>query len=548
MLNKDQLDALNDAAGKMADPINEYLIADIARRVAGAGQLTSTAAYEVYRAQQLGLSRKEIEEKLKELLKVDKNHLEKLLTQSAEVGYNFDLANVPTYAVPFADNATVQQIVAAAVKLAQDDFTNITQTLGMIDHTGRAMPLQQAYRSAMDFAFKQVSTGAADYNTAIRQATKDVAAAGVRVIDYESGVHTSLEAAVRRCVMGGIGLMTEQIAQANHDMMGATGWEISAHAASAPDHEPIQGKQYTDAEFNALNNSLIRRIGTLNCGHVAFPIVYGVTKPQYTEEQLQQFREENAAGVTFEGKQYSMYEATQFQRRMERGIRRQKRIAVAAEAGGDKDKLLTSQIRLQTQRQNYKRFSKAADLRTQQERLDTVGFGRKESNAARAGAEGYYREWSKSVGTNNSAKTLAHFYDLKYNNSPEYELLQRYVRDVNAGWISPTAGFDNYSALYHRIETEIIGQKTSNGVTITGQSEHFMQRVLGTMTDPEKGKPRSGVSIEDIQDALFNPKSVDEPVARDDGLRSIKFRGAACDVTINPDSGSLIQTNPRKKR
>ena len=134
----------------------------------------------------------------------------------------------------------------------------------------------------MDFAFKQVSTGATDYNTAIRQATKHLAEKGVRTIDYESGVHTSLEAAVRRNVMGGLGLMQEQITQANHDAFGCDGWEISAHANSAPDHEPIQGKQYSDAAYTALNNSLVRRIGTLNCGHAAFPIILGVSTPQYT--------------------------------------------------------------------------------------------------------------------------------------------------------------------------------------------------------------------------------------------------------------------------
>ena len=71
----------------------------------------------------------------------------------------------------------------------------------------------------MDFAFKQVSTGAADYNTAIRQATKNLARVGLQTIDYESGVSTKLDAAVRRSVMGGVGLMQEQITQQNHDAM-----------------------------------------------------------------------------------------------------------------------------------------------------------------------------------------------------------------------------------------------------------------------------------------------------------------------------------------
>ena len=139
---------------------------------------------------------------------------------------------------------------------------------------GCVQPLQKVYHKCMDFAFMQVSTGAADYNTAIRQATKNLADKGVYVIEYGSGVHTSLEAAVRRNVMGGLGLMQEQISQRTHDDLGADGWEIDAHSNSAPDHEPIQGHQYSDADYAALNNSLIRRIGTLNCGH---PIILGVS-------------------------------------------------------------------------------------------------------------------------------------------------------------------------------------------------------------------------------------------------------------------------------
>lgn len=182
--------------------------------------------------------------------------------------------------------------------------------------------------------------------------------------------------------MGGLGLMQEQITQQNHDDLGCDGWEISAHAASAPDHEPIQGKQYSDAAYTALNNSLVRRIGTLNCGHAAFPIILGVNSPQYTTEELEKFRVDNEKGVTFDGKHYTCYQATQVQRKLERAIRRQKRRVLVDEAAGDKDKLLTDQIKLQRYRQEYARFSKAAGLRTQNERAQVAGFGSKE--AARA--------------------------------------------------------------------------------------------------------------------------------------------------------------------
>ena len=179
--------------------------------------------------------------------------------------------------------------------------------------------------------------------------------------------------------MGGLGLMNEQIEQQNHDDLGCDGWEISAHAASAPDHEPIQGKQYSDAEYTALNNSLVRRIGTLNCGHLAFPIILGVNSPQWTNEQLRRFREDNEKGITYQGKHYTLYEATQMQRRIETSMRGQKRKILIDEATGDKEKLQTDQIRLVRLSDEYKRFSKAAGLRTQQERALVAGVGRKQA-------------------------------------------------------------------------------------------------------------------------------------------------------------------------
>lgn len=383
MLTAEQIAALQDYAGQLTGPINDYLIRDIAERIAKAGQFTSTAQYQIWAAQQMGLSQVEIKKRLKKLLCVSNDEIKKLLTQSAEVGYRFDLKALPTAdAIPFAENHVLQEIVSAAVKLAQDDFTNITQTIGMVDPYGRALPLQQAYRNSMDFAFSQVATGAADYNTAVRLAVKNLSEKGIQTIDYQSGIHTSLEAAVRRSVMGGLGLMQEQISKQTHDDLGANGWEISAHAASAPDHEPIQGKQYSDEEYEALNNSLVRRIGTLNCGHSAFPIIFGVTPPQYTKEELEKYRLDNERGIDYAGKHYTMYEATQRQRRLEASMRRQKRRILADEATGDQEKKQQDQIKLQVLNQEYRRFSKAAGLRTQDARAEVVGFGGKQGAAA----------------------------------------------------------------------------------------------------------------------------------------------------------------------
>ncbi len=167
----------------------------------------------------------------------------------------------------------------------------------------------------------------------------------------------------------------------------------------------------------------------------------------------------------------------------------------------------------------------------QHERAEAAGFTWKHGNNATKTANDYYKYWSKSIGANESAKTLADYYEMKYNRPNEYKLLKQYAKDVEAGWISPLSGFENYKKLYGRIQSEIVGKTVADGTVITGQVPHFMQRVIGTMVDPEKLKNelqvirRSGVEIDDIIEALFHPESIDEPVKRSNGKTSVRFIG-----------------------
>lgn len=383
MLTAYQIDALRNKSEQLLDPVIEYLIEDIAKRISQAGQLTGTASYQIWRAQNLGISQRKLKKEIQKRLKISMKEVEKLLTQAAETGYNFDISRFPTsHAIPFTANSSLQQILDATVKQAMEDLTNITQTIGFVGPDGKFRELTQAYQQACDFAFQKVTTGAQDYISAVRDATRNLAKKGIRTIDYESGVHTSLEAAVRRNIMGGLGIMQEQISQQNHDALGCDGWELSAHAGSAPDHEPYQGKQYTDEEYTRLNFSLLRRIGTLNCGHAAFPIILGVNSPQYTPEELEKFREDNEAGVEFDGKHYTLYEATQRQRTFERNVRYRKREILIDETLGDKDKLQADQIKLVRLREEYKRFSRGVGLPMQHERMEAAGFDWKKGKTA----------------------------------------------------------------------------------------------------------------------------------------------------------------------
>ena len=83
------------------------------------------------------------------------------------------------------------------------------------------------------------------------------------------------------------------------------------------------------------------------------PVILGVDSPQYTQSELDAFRKENAQGVTWEGRHMTGYEATQYQNRIERGIRTQKHRVLMSEAAGDGEQLLHDRVKLTRLNQEY---------------------------------------------------------------------------------------------------------------------------------------------------------------------------------------------------
>ena len=112
---------------------------------------------------------------------------------------------------------------------------------------------------------------------------------------------------------------------------------------------------------------------------------YGVSIPEYRPKK----------NIVLATREYSLYEATQMQRKMERSIRKQKKRILVDKATGDEEKLQIDQTKLRMQNANYKKFSDAAGLRTQRERTFVAGGGRKEAEeTAKAKAkpkEQFYR-------------------------------------------------------------------------------------------------------------------------------------------------------------
>ena len=154
-----------------------------------------------------------------------------------------------------------------------------------------------------------------------------------------------------------------------------------------------------------------------------------------------------------------------------------------------------------------------------------------------------HKEYRAILG-NDVPKDFAKFRDLKYNDPKRWHLYEDYKKSVKKGMISPLSGVKNYVRLHDEIDAKMIEIETVQGTKITGQRKHFIERVIGTMKDPKTGRSRSGVTVEDIQDALKNPLDVRKIVTDAKGDRSQKYIGANATVSVNPDTGKLIQCNP----
>lgn len=142
MLTADQIEALGNKAQQLIAPVTEFLIEDIARRIAEAGQFTSTSAYQTWRLQQLGISQRQLKKELRKRLKVSHRELRRLIEKAGETGYSYDIRKHPyVQAVPFRSNEALQQIVSAAAQLADSELDNITQTMGAVMPNGKAVGL-----------------------------------------------------------------------------------------------------------------------------------------------------------------------------------------------------------------------------------------------------------------------------------------------------------------------------------------------------------------------------------------------------------------------
>lgn len=106
-----------------------------------------------------------------------------------------------------------------------------------------------------------------------------------------------------------------------------------------------------------------------------------------------------------------------------------------------------------------------------------VGFGRSTAQKAVSSANKDYLDWSKEHNINN-IRTLADYYNVKYNDTERYALLKNYVSSVDTVMLSPLTSFDKYEKYCSRVQNELIGLTTASDIKIKSQSKHLLSVFL----------------------------------------------------------------------
>lgn len=376
MFTEKQLQKIPDEIERLFREMELDLLIDIIDRVKRFDEISRTADYELWVVTQM----RQYDTDYRKIIQIVLNKTDdEMLSMFAEVlseGYATDKELYQAAGieyVPYEKNDALQQFVKSMVDQCQGDLKNITGTIGFVlDNNGRySETLSDYYKHLMNRAVVETASGAFNYDQTIKRITTEMARSGIRTIDYESGHHDRVDVAVRRAVMTGLNQSVQWIANDNAEKLDTEYFEVSAHVTARPSHAIWQGKVYTKEQLVSVCG-----LGTgpglmgWNCYHHYDPFIPGVSVRKYSDKELSDLYQKTQEKHSYKGKEYTMYDATQHQRYLERRMRVQdEKIAMMKESGGSKDELRALKSRRTATYQEYKDFSDQMGLQEQMNRV-----------------------------------------------------------------------------------------------------------------------------------------------------------------------------------
>ena len=389
MLDEELQEKLLKIFQQRFEDYNSKVLWELGQIIAKCKDLTPSQANVLAQQLKFSNSAKEVLAELSKQSAVSVKDLKKILERVAkensgfaETYYKAREIDMPVY----KENKALQNLVSAIYKQSGEEFKNIAKSTGFrlldVNKKPLLLNIQETYNEVIDRCVIAIMEGKETYQQTMRSTLKQLAESGVRKIEYESGYSRRIDTSVRMNILDS----TRQISNESQKLFGkefdADGVEISTHLNPSPDHSNVQGHQFSNKEYEKLQSTGVatdyngevidirikdnfRPISTMNCFHYIFSIVLGVSKPQYSNEELKKIIDDNEKGAELDGKHYTNYELSQIMRKLETKIREQKDLQIIARASDDKDLILQAQTKITQLTNKYKQVVKISGLPNQ---------------------------------------------------------------------------------------------------------------------------------------------------------------------------------------
>ncbi len=316
MLSPSYLESLPVGIVNQYAELENWIIADISRRIAGADYImTPSAEWQIKKAQELRLSNKDVQKRIARELGITQKEVANIFKEAGIKSLRADkrihaLVGKEAICGAFMNNLATNRVFQAGIQQTNALMSNFCQSL--------AANSNKAFEKVLDQAWFEVASGAFSPQAAIRKGIKELSKQGLGMVVYKNGRRDYVEVAVRRAVITGVNITCARLSLDMARECECNLVETTAHMGARPDHSEWQGQVFAlskGTKYQTLEDGTrygyIDGLCGANCRHNFYPFYEGISNPirqDFTSE-------ENA----------ELYRLNQHQRSLERGVRKAKR-------------------------------------------------------------------------------------------------------------------------------------------------------------------------------------------------------------------------------
>jgi hypothetical protein len=260
MLSDEVLDKVIKRLTNRIEQGNTYVLEQIGKSLKKVGTITPTSALKLGQLLKYGGDYDKITKKLAEITELNVKDIKKIFNEVAKNDYEFAKKFYQYRGkkfIPYDENTALKNQVNALATMTANEYVNLSKTMAfsqVVKGKTITTPLAKAYQQVIDRGILSIAQGKDTFTNELYHIVKELASSGLKTIDYASGRSMRLDSAVRMQLRGAIRDMHNKEQEMLGKEFDSNGVEISVHLNPAPDHALVQGKQFSNKEFDKFQN------------------------------------------------------------------------------------------------------------------------------------------------------------------------------------------------------------------------------------------------------------------------------------------------------